>query len=86
MDLSLTSAHMVIATAVTMTSPSRDGCAVISDLGRLVIPAAVRRRAGIRPGDRLLLAADNDPNTLHIYPPVLLTLTLRRHGPDEAPL
>jgi AbrB family looped-hinge helix DNA binding protein len=85
-DLSLTTDHMVIATAVPVTSPSRDAQAVTSDLGRLVIPAAIRRRAGIRPGDRLLLAADNDPNTLHIYPPMVLTLMLRRHGPDEVPL
>jgi AbrB family looped-hinge helix DNA binding protein len=85
-DLSLTTDHMVIAAAVPVASRSREASAVISDLGRLVIPAAIRRRAGISPGDRLLLAADNDPNTLHIYPPVVLTLMLRQHGPDEAPL
>ncbi|GAA0475738.1 hypothetical protein Aca07nite_84740 [Actinoplanes capillaceus] len=85
-DLSLTTDHILIAAAVSVASRSSDVHAVISDLGRLVIPAAIRRRAGIRPGDRLLLAAHDDPNTLHIYPPVVLTLMLRQYGPDEGPL
>lgn len=82
-DLSLTTDHILIAVVESAITRSSRVHAVINGPGWLVIPAAIRRRAGIGPGDRLLLAADNNPNEIHIYSPVLLTLALRQYNTNE---
>ncbi|GIF01977.1 hypothetical protein Ari01nite_94410 [Paractinoplanes rishiriensis] len=84
-DLSLTTDHILIAAAASAAPRPSDVAAVINGLGWLVIPAAIRRRAGIGSGDHLLLAADDDPNALHIYSPVVLTFALRQYSTYEGP-
>nr|BFE56348.1 hypothetical protein GCM10020063_008740 [Dactylosporangium thailandense] len=41
----------------------------ISRTGHLLIPVAVRRWCGLRPGDRILLAGDPDRNMVVVHPP-----------------
>ncbi|GAA2369583.1 hypothetical protein [Dactylosporangium salmoneum] len=41
----------------------------ISRTGHLLIPVAVRRWAGLTPGDRVLLAGDQDRNMIVVHPP-----------------
>ncbi|UWZ39788.1 AbrB/MazE/SpoVT family DNA-binding domain-containing protein [Dactylosporangium roseum] len=41
----------------------------VSRTGHLLIPVAVRRWAGLQPGDRVLLAGDPDRNLIVVHPP-----------------
>jgi bifunctional DNA-binding transcriptional regulator/antitoxin component of YhaV-PrlF toxin-antitoxin module len=47
----------------------------------LVIPAALRRRCGLRPGDRVLLAVFPDRDTLAAYSFAVVDQALRAHVP-----
>jgi integrase/recombinase XerC len=47
----------------------------------LVIPAALRRRCGLRPGDHVLLAASPGGDTLTAYSFAVLDQALRAHAP-----
>ena len=47
----------------------------------LVIPAALRRRCGLRPGDRVLLAVFPDRDTLAAYSFAVVDQALRAHAP-----
>ena len=47
----------------------------------LVIPSAVRRRCGLRPGDMVLLAAFPGPDALAAYPIAVVDRALRAHAP-----
>ena len=47
----------------------------------LVIPAALRRRCGLRPGDRVLLAVFPDRDTLAAYSFAVVDQALRTHAP-----
>jgi hypothetical protein len=47
----------------------------------LVIPAALRRRCGLRPGDRVLLAVFLDQGTLAAYSFAVVDHALRAHAP-----
>jgi bifunctional DNA-binding transcriptional regulator/antitoxin component of YhaV-PrlF toxin-antitoxin module len=47
----------------------------------LVIPAALRRRCGLRPGDRVLLAVFPDRDTLAAYSLAVVDQALRAHAP-----
>jgi hypothetical protein len=45
----------------------------------LVIPAALRQRCGLRPGDQVLLAAVPGEDTLTAYPPAVVDQAIREH-------
>jgi bifunctional DNA-binding transcriptional regulator/antitoxin component of YhaV-PrlF toxin-antitoxin module len=47
----------------------------------LVIPAALRRRCGLRPGDRVLLAVFPDRDELAAYSFAVVDQALRAHAP-----
>jgi len=47
----------------------------------LVIPAALRRRCGLRPGDRVLLAVFPDRDALAAYSFAVVDQALRTHAP-----
>jgi hypothetical protein len=47
----------------------------------IVIPAALRRRCGLRTGDRVLLAALPGQDTLAAYPLAVVDQAIRAHGP-----
>ncbi len=53
-------------TALAMT-PDTDGLLPLARRGHLPLPAGVRRWCTIRPGDRLLLAADPQPQLLLVH-------------------
>jgi bifunctional DNA-binding transcriptional regulator/antitoxin component of YhaV-PrlF toxin-antitoxin module len=50
----------------------------------VVIPAALRRRCGLRAGDHVLLAASAGQDTLAAYSFAVLDEALRAHAPDPA--
>ncbi|MFC0105466.1 AbrB/MazE/SpoVT family DNA-binding domain-containing protein [Kibdelosporangium aridum] len=54
---------------------------MITKHGRLHLPAHVRHRYGLRAGDRVLLVADADRQTLTVYPPATLDLLLAGDQP-----
>jgi hypothetical protein len=47
----------------------------------LVIPAGLRRRCGLRPGDHVLLAASSGEDTLTAYSFAVVDQALRAHAP-----
>jgi AbrB family looped-hinge helix DNA binding protein len=47
---------------------------------RIAIPAALRRRCGLHPGDRLLLAAVPADDTLTAYPLAVVDRAIRAQG------
>ena len=47
----------------------------------IAIPAALRRRCGLRAGDRVLLAALPGENALAAYPLAVVDQAIRAHGP-----
>jgi hypothetical protein len=49
-----------------------DGGYRITNQGNLRLPASLRHRCGLGPGDRVLLAADPDRSRLAVYPPAAL--------------
>ncbi|SMC65920.1 AbrB/MazE/SpoVT family DNA-binding domain-containing protein [Kibdelosporangium aridum] len=56
--------------------PHECSVTVITKHGRLHLPAQVRHRYGLCAGDRVLLVADVDRQTLAVYPPASLDLLL----------
>jgi bifunctional DNA-binding transcriptional regulator/antitoxin component of YhaV-PrlF toxin-antitoxin module len=62
-----------------------DGALAVKDHRYLWLPAAARHRLDLRPGDRVLLAAHPQRQTLVVYPPALLDelLTRGRQGGDR---
>ena len=53
-----------------------DGALTVKDQRHLWLPAATRQRLGLRTGDRVLLAAEPERQTLVIYPPAALDQVL----------
>nr|CEL13584.1 hypothetical protein [Kibdelosporangium sp. MJ126-NF4]CTQ99270.1 hypothetical protein [Kibdelosporangium sp. MJ126-NF4] len=49
---------------------------MITKDGHLRLPAPIRHRIGLRTGDRVLLAAKVDQQTLTVYPPAVLDVLL----------
>ena len=60
----------------------RDPGGMITLPGRayIAIPAALRRRCGLRPGDRVLLAAVPEAGTLTVYSLAVVDQAIREHG------
>jgi hypothetical protein len=57
-----------------------DGVTTVPARPYLVIPAAVRQRCGLAAGDRVLLAAWPDQDTLAAYALALVEQAIRAHG------
>lgn len=64
---------------------ARDGGWSIRPDGYLHLPAGIRRSAGIRPGDHVLLAADPAAELVVIYPRRDIAAALWAHRPDVWP-
>jgi AbrB family looped-hinge helix DNA binding protein len=58
-----------------------DGVVTVPARPYIVIPAAVRRRCGLRAGDRVLLAAVPADDTLAAYSFAVVDQAMRAHGP-----
>ena len=77
-------------TAGTLTvTPDPAGDHQVTGRGFLRLPAALRHRCGLTPGDRVVLAADPDRSRLAIYTPAALDAALApppttRTGGDPA--
>jgi hypothetical protein len=54
---------------LVVASLDEQGVFQISRTGHLLIPVAVRRWCGLRPGDRVLLAGDPDRHMIVVHPP-----------------
>jgi hypothetical protein len=54
---------------LVVASLDDQGVFQIGTSGHLVIPVAVRRWCGLRPGDRVLLAGDPDRGLIVVHPP-----------------
>jgi hypothetical protein len=56
------------------------GLAAMTAKPYIVIPAALRRRCGLEPGDRVLLAAAPADDTLTAYSLAVVDQAIRAHG------
>jgi AbrB family looped-hinge helix DNA binding protein len=56
------------------------GMVTLPASGYITIPAALRRRCGLRPGDRVLLAAVPAEDTLAAYSLAVVDQAIRAHG------
>lgn len=59
--------------------PDTHGAVRIGATGNLRLPAGLRRRCGLRTGDRVLLAADLGARVLVLHPPAALDALLATH-------
>jgi AbrB family looped-hinge helix DNA binding protein len=57
------------------------GMVTVPDRPHIVIPAALRSRCGLRPGDRVLLAVLPGEDALAAYPLAVVDQALRAHAP-----
>ena len=55
----------------------------VTGQGHLRLPAPLRHRCGLEPGDRVLLAADPHQGQLVIYPPAALDALIARQAADS---
>lgn len=62
--------RLTITATVERITAHRDPAGMVTLTAKpyIVIPAALRNRCGIVAGDRVLLAATPDADTLHVYP------------------
>jgi hypothetical protein len=77
--LQLEAAHTHLTLRATI-----DGELAVKDHRYLWLPAAPRHRLGLRPGDRVLLAAQPERQALVVYPPAALDELLTRARPASA--
>lgn len=68
----------VIAGSIVARPDVRGGVAVSTD-GHVRLPIGLRRRCGLRTGDRVLLVADPPSGTLLLHPPPVLDELLAVH-------
>lgn len=52
----------------------------VTGQGYLRVPASLRHRCGLAPGDRVLLAAEPEGSQLTLYPPAALDTLLSQHS------
>jgi hypothetical protein len=69
------------ADGVVIARRDPDGMVTMRAKPYLVIPAALRHRCGLGPGDRVLLAAFPDRDTLAAYSFAVVHQALRAHAP-----
>ena len=75
--------RLTITAAAGVVIARRDpgGMVTMASKPYLVIPAALRRRCGLRPGDRVLLAVFPDRDVLAAYSFAVVDQALRAHAP-----
>jgi hypothetical protein len=75
--------RLTITAAAGVVTARRDpgGMVTMPSKPYLVIPAALRRRCGLRPGDRVLLAVFPDRDALAAYSFAVVDQALRAHTP-----
>jgi antitoxin component of MazEF toxin-antitoxin module len=76
LDISETNGRLVIR-------PREHGAFHVTGQGHLRIPAALRHRCGLEPGDRVLLAADPHQRQLVAYPPAALDALIGGQAADS---
>jgi len=71
--------RLTLTAAAGVVTARRDPGGMITVPGRacIAIPAALRRRCGLRPGDRVLLAAVPGDGTLAAYPLAVVDQAIR---------
>jgi hypothetical protein len=87
-DRSVTSAlgwhggdRLTVTADAGVVTARRDPGGLVTVPGRYIaIPAALRRRCGLRPGDRVLLAAAPGDDTLTAYSLAVVDQAIRAHG------
>ena len=72
---------LTAAAGVVIARRDPDGMVTMPSKPYLVIPAALRRRCGLRPGDRVLLAVFPDRDVLAAYSFAVVDQALRAHAP-----
>ena len=72
---------LTAAAGVVFARRDPDGMVIMSTKPYLVIPATLRRRCGLRPGDRVLLAVFPARDTLAAYSFAVVDQALRAHAP-----
>ncbi|MGH3286376.1 MAG: AbrB/MazE/SpoVT family DNA-binding domain-containing protein [Streptosporangiaceae bacterium] len=72
---------MTAAAGVVIARRDPDGMVTMPARPYLVIPAALRRRCGLRPGDRVLLAVFPTRDALAAYSFAVVDQALRAHAP-----
>lgn len=65
---------------VLIAQPDPNGLIAITRPGHFHLPAPLRHRCGLEPGDRVVLAADPERSRLTIYPPTALDTLLFSPG------
>ena len=75
--------RLTLTAAAGVVTARRDpaGMVTMPTKPYLVIPAALRRRCGLRPGDRVLLAVFPARDTLAAYSFAVVDQALRAHAP-----
>ena len=75
--------RLTLTAAVGVVTARRDpgGMVTLAAKPYLVIPAALRRRCGLRPGDRMLLAVFPARDALAAYSFAVVDRALRAHAP-----
>ena len=61
--------HITGARQLATVRACADGSSRVGPQGYVRLPASVRHVCGLRPGDRVVLAADPDRQKLRVYPP-----------------
>ena len=74
---------LTLTAAAGVVIARRDPCSMVTMSAKpyLVIPAALRRRCGLRPGDRVLLAVFPAMDVLAAYSFAVVDQALRAHVP-----
>jgi len=71
---------LTAAAGVVIARRDPGGMATMPSKPYIVIPAALRRRCGLRPGDRVLLAVFPDRDALAAYSLAVVDQALRAHA------
>ena len=72
---------LTAAAGVVLAHRDPGGPVTIPAKPYVAIPAALRHRCGLQPGDRILLAAFPDQDALAAYPFAVVDQALRAHVP-----
>jgi hypothetical protein len=72
---------LTASAGVVIARREPDGMVTMPARPYIVIPAALRRRCGLRPGDRVLLAVFPAQDTLAAYSLAVVDQALRAHAP-----
>jgi hypothetical protein len=76
---------MILSQGTIVIRASPDGLFSVPRRSRIIIPARVRRRCAIRPGDHVLLAAAPDYNIVIVYPLPVVDEMIARYYSAPSP-